>query len=84
MSKWMQPMEIECLGNVRITITFATRLGGRSTSYKVGCFFWLGMVLPNFTPNFIISFVSHFFKLGASSRAPSPCKKAWVHIGDKK
>jgi hypothetical protein len=84
MSKWMQPMEIECFGNVRITITFATRLGGRSTSYKVGCFFWLGTVLPNFTPNFIISFVSHFFKLGASSRAPSPCKKAWVHIGDKK
>jgi hypothetical protein len=63
MSKWMQPMEIECLGNVRITITFASRLGGRSTSFKVGRFFWLGMVLPNFTPNFIISFVSHLFQV---------------------
>jgi hypothetical protein len=36
----------------------ATRLGRKSTSFKVGCLFWLGMVFPNFKLDLIISVVS--------------------------
>ncbi len=50
----------------------ATCLGGRSTSFEVGCFFQLGMVFPNLTPNLTISFVSLLFQVGYIFRRSFP------------
>jgi hypothetical protein len=68
-------MEIEYSGNVRITITFATYLGRRFTSFKINASF--GWVWSCQTSHLILLFPSFHScsKFGTSSRAPSPCKK---------
>jgi hypothetical protein len=50
----------------------ATRSRGKSTASEARCFFQLGMVFPNLTPNLTMSFVSLLFQEGYIFRRSFP------------